>query len=95
MYAYEILECLEAVSQYEKGKGENIVQYENKFLLSNEDIKVLLAYIKNLKSRFEKITDYLHQVHDETQKGILSSNNLIYENIERLCVGLDILKEKE
>lgn len=95
MYAYEILECLEAVSEYEKGEGENIIQYENEFLLSNQDIKVLLKYIKNLKSRFEKIEDYLHEVHDETQKGILSSNNLIYENIERLCVGLDILKEKE
>lgn len=95
MKVYEILQCLEAVSSYEKGEGENIVQYENEFLLSNQDIKVLLKYIKNLKSRFEKITDYLQQVHDETQKGILSSNYLIWANIERLCDGLDILKEKE
>ena len=44
-----------------------------------------------MNTRFYKIKDYLRQVHIEMQNGILSSNNLIWENIERLCDGKDIL----
>ena len=45
----ELLQCLEAVSTYEKGEGTEIIEYDNEFLLSNEDIKNILNYIKKLK----------------------------------------------
>lgn len=49
-------------------------------------------YIKCLEQRFNNIKDYLKQIHNETNHGILSSNNLIWENIERLCDGAELLK---
>jgi hypothetical protein len=55
------------------------------------DRNALFKEREDLYNRFYKIKDYLKQVHIETQKGILSSNNLIWENIERLCDGKDIL----
>ena len=38
------------------------------------------------------IKDYLQQVHDEQQHGILSSHYLIWTNIERLCEGKDLIR---
>lgn len=61
------------------------------------EFESIIHYLKEYKDfqlRFDKLKDYLRQVHKEAQSGILSSNNLIWENIERLCDGLDIL-EKE
>ena len=48
-----------------------------------------------LQNRLNKIKEYLKQVHYETKHGILSSNDLIYENIERLCDGKDLIKESK
>lgn len=50
--------------------------------------------IMHLQQRFENIKKYLKQVHNELQCGIVSSNSLIYENIERLCDGKRLAKEK-
>lgn len=47
------------------------------------------------RESLEKIKEYLKQIHNETQHGILSSNSLIWENIERLCDGKDILGSDE
>lgn len=49
MKVEEIIQCLEAVVDYEKGDGVPVIEYDNEFLLSNEDIKVLLEYIKKLQ----------------------------------------------
>lgn len=60
----------------------------------NEYEKLVYSQIKEierLKNIPNKIKEYLKQVHIETQNGILSSNNLIWENIERLCDGKDII----
>jgi aspartate/tyrosine/aromatic aminotransferase len=68
-------------------------------LLIEEEIERSHSIIKEVRedlyNRLDKIKDYLKQVHIETQKGILSSNNLIFENIERLCEGKEILKGEE
>lgn len=45
--------------------------------------------------RLNKIKEYLKQVHIEQQQGILSSNNLIWDNIVRLCDGLELLGDKK
>lgn len=45
----ELLTVLEQVSSYEAGEPYNIECYGNQFLLQNEDIKMLLEYIKELK----------------------------------------------
>lgn len=47
--------------------------------------------IDQLEERFDKIKNYLKQVHYEQQHGILSSNNLIYDNIIRLCDGEELI----
>ena len=65
--------------------------------LKNRDIyisKLEVVYskeIERLNNIPNKIKEYLKQVHIETQNGILSSNNLIWGNIERLCDGKDII----
>ena len=59
-----------------------------------DDINYLLYEKKKLELRFNKIKKYLKQVHIEQQNGILSSNNLIWENITRLCDGLEILEDR-
>lgn len=46
---------------------------------------------KNNK-RLEMVKDYLKQVQYEQQHGVLSSNHLIFENINRLCDGKDLIK---
>lgn len=46
---------------------------------------------RNYKSRFDKIKQYLKQIREERQHGILSSYNLIEDNLIRLCDGDDIL----
>lgn len=56
--------------------------FKNSLLEENEDYK----------SRCDKIKNYLKQVHYEQQHGILSSNNLIYGNIIRLCDGEELIK---
>lgn len=61
----ELIQCLEAVSEYEKGEGENIIQYENEFLLSNEDVKELLKYIKNKDNVIKEIREYLKLREDD------------------------------
>ena len=43
--------------------------------------------IERLNKRFDAIKDYLKQIREENQKGILSSYNLIEDNIIRLCDG--------
>ena len=55
------------------------------------DRNALFKEREDLCNRFYKIKDYLQQVHDEQQHGILSSHYLIWTNIERLCDGKDIL----
>lgn len=59
------------------------------------DRNALFKEREDLYNRFYKIKDYLRQVHIEMQNGILSSNNLIWENIERLCDGKGILGSDE
>lgn len=59
-----------------------------------DDINYLLYEKKKLELRCNKIKDYLKQIHIEQQNGILSSNNLIWENIERLCDGKEIIKNE-
>ena len=67
--------------EYLKSKN-NIVESKNiELVIENE----------RLNNIPNKIKEYLKQVHIETQNGILSSNNLIWENIERLCDGKDII----
>lgn len=46
---------------------------------------------ENHKSRFDKIKQYLKQIREERQHGILFSYNLIEDNLIRLCDGDDIL----
>ena len=89
MDAYEILQCLEAVSQYEKGEGENIIQYENEFLLSNEDIKVLLKYIKNLQSKIGNANEYIDKEIKKIQQHEYA------RGIRRLRKLEEILKEEK
>lgn len=45
----ELLTVLEQVSSFEAGEPYGIKCYGNQFLLQNEDIKLLLDYIKELK----------------------------------------------
>lgn len=78
-----------------------IIEVKNDELLgkTNDGIIAVKLYamqkqIDDLQQRFDKIKNYLKQVHIEQQNGILSSNNLIWENIERLCDGLEILRSK-
>ena len=47
---------------------------------------------ESLYNRLYKIKDYLKQVHEEQQHGILSSYYLIWENITRLCEGKELVK---
>lgn len=89
MKAYEILQCLEAVSEYEKGEGENIIQYENEFLLSNQNIKVLLAYIKNLQSKIDKANEYIDKEIKKIQQHEYA------RGIRRLRKLEEILKEEK
>lgn len=78
-----------------------ILEVKNDELLgrTNDGIIAVKFYamqkqIDDLQQRFAKIKDYLKQVHIEQQNGILSSNNLIWDNIIRLCEGLEIIRGK-
>ena len=55
------------------------------------DDKLLVDY----RDRLAKIQEYLRTIHKEARYGILSSENLIYENINRLCEGKDLIKSLE
>ena len=61
------------------------------YILVTKDISDLEVEIEKLKNIPNKIKEYLKQVHIETQNGILSNNNLIWENIKRLCDGKNII----
>lgn len=50
---------------------------------------------ERLQKRLDDIKNYLKQVHEETNHGIISSEYLIFLNIERLCDGKDLIKEEE
>lgn len=73
----------------------NIKEMDKRLDEREQEIEELQQAKDDLQQRFAKIKDYLKQIHIEQQKGILSSNNLIWENIERLCDGLEILGGKE
>lgn len=74
---------------------ENCVyEEENLVCMNSEHYRKMINTMSNFQTRLDKIKDYLKQVHFETQHGILSSNYLIWTNIERLCDGLDILERK-
>lgn len=72
--------------EQEVNKQAKVIQWYEKENKHNQEI------IAQLDIRFKKIKEYLIQIHNETQHGILSSNDLIWTNIERLCDGKEVLK---
>lgn len=78
------------------------INVKNDYMLGRKNDGMIATKLYSLEkikedyeSRFNKIKEYLKQVHIEQQNGILSSNNLIWENITRLCDGLEILGVEE
>ena len=94
------------LKDFQKEKGKNTYPdfdevYKRYDEYKSEVERLTLSYkdeledLENLGDRLNKIKEYLKQIHIEQQHGILSSNNLIWTNIERLCDGLEILEKSD
>ena len=81
----------ELLELFEKQNSIRLFEKATSYL---NDRNALFKEREDLYNRFYKIKDYLRQVHIEMQNGILSSDNLIWENIERLCDGKEILDKE-